>query len=160
MPRLATTRSHLLGDIQRLRAEIATLNQDNDQLHCAVQRLREELRCWKMPAHSPMSAAGFRALEVCCRMNRDPVVSELRQKIADQARALERFSELRSDVEALLQQPDAAANLIHAVRGFWTLGGCTCLADGFHVVMAFRQSHLEEIECWAQRGRRHLLGEL
>jgi hypothetical protein len=25
-------------------------------------------------------------------------------------------------------------------------------------VMAFRDSHLEEIECWAQRGRRHLLG--
>ena len=63
----------------------ADLERENADLKAELNKARERSRSRKRKVHfeaEPLSAAGYRALDIVCKHNRDPVIEEQRATIA------------------------------------------------------------------------------
>ena len=63
----------------------ADLERENAELKAELNKARERSRSRKRKVHfeaEPLSAAGYRALDIVCKHNRDPVIEEQRATIA------------------------------------------------------------------------------
>ena len=63
----------------------ADLERENAELKAELNKARERSRSRKRKVHfeaEPLSASGYRALDIVCKHNRDPVIEEQRATIA------------------------------------------------------------------------------
>ena len=92
----------------------ADLERENADLKAELNEARERSRSRKRKVRfeaEPLSAAGYRALDIVCKHNRDPVIEEQRATIAKLRQEIADFRIGKGEIRHVLQAAHRMADL-------------------------------------------------